>query len=155
MYSMFMNLPPLPIRIIQESNTPDDFIKVAIQMCSDFSELRAWNKSFQEAITEDDINRIGEYHKLLGSITNHIESKLGEVKKGKISLSAGIGIFKVACNGDPVNDAMNKFGVRAAVNEVIMENSGKKELEKFCQIFNAKGSEMEFELKQHFRISYK
>ncbi len=150
MYSMFVNLPPLPICVINESHTQDDFIKIALQMRSEFTELRNWIKSFQETIAEDDIKMTQEHYKLLDSVTKHIDAKLGNVKKGKFSFSAGIGIFKIAYNGDLVNDAMNKFGVRATINKLILKNSGKNELNKFCKIFNVKNTDIERQLKENF-----
>ena len=152
-YSMFLNLPPIPVKVIQESNSASDLIKVALQLRSEFSDLRNWIKLFQIAITNDDIEKMHEHYRLLESVTNHIDSKLGNIKKGKFSFSAGIGTFKLSYNGDLVNDIYNQFGIRATINKLIMDTTGKKELERFCKMFGEKDTEIEFTLKQHYKVS--
>jgi hypothetical protein len=153
LYSIFLNLPPLPIKVIQESNSASDLIKVAVEMRSEFLNLRNWIKTFQQAITDDDIKKMHEHYKLFESVTNNIDSKFGEIKKGKFSFSAGIGIFKFAYNGNLINDISNKFGIRATINRLIMESTGKKELERYCKMFGEKNSEIEFALKEHYKVN--
>ena len=77
LYSLFVNLPAIPIRVIQEASDLTQLIDVALEMRSDFQTLRDWLKSFQNALSQDDINTIVHYRNELDSVSRHVCLKIG------------------------------------------------------------------------------
>jgi hypothetical protein len=75
LFSAYINLPALPIRIIQEANSADKLITIALQMGSDFHSLRDWLKMFQNAMSADDTKSLLDYRKQLESVSQYIDKK--------------------------------------------------------------------------------
>jgi len=115
-YSLSMDLPPLPIRVIQEANSVNDLITVALQLREDYQELRHWLRLYQQALTEGDYyNNIDKYQKILHSISLYIDSITGNKDSNSPTFTARIGVLKLAIKGNPINNLKNQFGVRAMV----------------------------------------
>ncbi len=151
LYSSFINIPSIPIRVIQESSSFGQLVAVALEMRSDFLKLREWLKKFQNALTNDDIEEIGKYRKQLDSISNYINSKIGlGVHDKPITMEAGLGIFKIGKKTDFLNSIKNQFGVRATLNKLIFGTNGKGEIKKFTQMFGEHKSTVGYVVEQHF-----
>ena len=151
LYSAFINIPALPLRVIQESISVEQMISIALQMRNDFQELREWLKMFQNAMGRDDTKSLLEYRKLLDSVSHYVDKRIGHGSRNdSISMEAGIGIFKIAKQINPIESIKNQFGVRAMLNKLIFGGSGKPEIQKYIKMFGEKGSEIGFKVEQSF-----
>lgn len=81
-----------------------------------------------------------------------MSTKLGlNYEESNSSLEVGIGVFKLSLGiGGPINFLKNQFGVRATLNRLIFGSSGKKELEKYVNMFDAKGTGIGYEIQHYF-----
>ena len=150
LHSMFVNLPPIPIRAIQDSSSALDIISNALQLREEFTELREWLRSFQEAISEDDSKKIMQYSKVLDSVTRNINHKLGLPANSTPKMSVGIGAVQLNIDGDLINSLHNKIGVKSTLNKLILDSSGKKALKKYSSFFGEGKSSIGLSLEQHF-----
>lgn len=71
-----MNIPAIPIRIIQESSSADQLISTALEMRDDFQALRDWLKMFQNAMSLEDTKSLLKYREQLDSVSQYIDKKL-------------------------------------------------------------------------------
>lgn len=151
LFSAYINIPALPIRVIQEASSPDQLITTALQMRDDFQSLRDWLKVFQNAMSADDAKSLLDYRKQLDSVNQYIDAKIGFGAKHKpITMEAGMGIFKIATQGNPLENLKNQFGVRATLNKLVFGGAGSAELKKYVTMFGERGSEIGYEIERHF-----
>lgn len=151
LYSAYVNIPAIPIRIIQESNSIRQLISTALEMRADFLPLREWLKVFQNAMGADDSKTLLMYRKQLDSVSQYIDKKIGLGTNNKpITMTAGMGIFKIATQGNPLDDLKNQFGIRATINKLIFSGGGKPEIQKFINMFGEKGSSIGYEIERSF-----
>lgn len=151
LYSTYVNIPAIPLRIIQESSSADQLIKTALQMREDFRSLREWLKMFQNAISSDDTPKLIAYRKQLDSVSEHVNKKVGFGSSSKpVTMEAGYGMFKIVLQGNPIEQIKNQFGVRANLNELIFGSNGKSELAKYVKMFGEQGTSVGYELQHHF-----
>lgn len=152
LYSAYLKIPSLPVRVIQESTSADQIISIALEMRSDFKKLREWLKIFQNSMTLEDTQELLKKRKELDSVAKYVSTKLGlNYEESNSSLEVGIGVFKLSLGiGGPINFLKNQFGVRATLNRLIFGSSGKKELEKYVNMFDAKGTGIGYEIQHYF-----
>lgn len=154
LYSAYVNIPALPIRVIQDSNSADELIFTALQMRDDFLQLREWLKTFQNAMSKNDTASMLKHRKELDSVGDYVDRKIGKGSKASpITMSAGIGIFKISYQGHPLEDLRNQFGVRATLNKLIFGGTGKPEIRKFVRMFDEGNSDIGFEVERAFTSS--
>ncbi|MGF1903432.1 hypothetical protein [Aliivibrio sifiae] len=151
LYSLFVNMPAIPIRIIQDSDSVDQLIDTALEMRNDFAKLREWLKLFQNALSQDDIPSIMRYRKELDSVSKYVSAKIGLGSLNKpVTMEAGVSIFKMSIQTDPVNTFKNQFGVRATLNKLIFGSNGKPEIRKYINMFDQRNTAVGYEIEQHF-----
>ncbi|CAH7054084.1 conserved hypothetical protein [Vibrio chagasii] len=151
LYSLFVNMPAIPIRVIQESNSPSQMIAVALEMRDDFLKLREWLKLFQNALSQDDVKEIANYRKQLDSVSDYVNAKIGLGSAQKpVTMEAGMGIFKMVTQANPVNTLKNQFGIRATLNGLIFGSNGKPEIKKFINMFDQRGTAIGYDIEQNF-----
>ncbi|EPE8512765.1 MULTISPECIES: hypothetical protein [Vibrio] len=151
LYSLFVNMPAIPIRVIQDASSPSQLIDVALQMRQDFAKLREWLKLFQKALSEDNLQDITNYRRQLDSISEYVNSKIGLGSAQKpVTMEAGLGIFKMVTQANPINTLKNQFGVRATLNSLIFGSNGKQEIKKFIEMFEQRGTAVGYDIEQHF-----
>lgn len=151
LFSAYINIPALPIRVIQEANSADQLITTALQMRADFQSLRDWLKMFQNAMGADDTKSLLDYRKQLDSVNQYIDKKIGFGSKNKsVTMEAGMGIFKIATQGNPLENLKNQFGVRATLNKLVFGGAGTVELKKYVSMFGERGSEIGYEVERSF-----
>ncbi len=151
-YSLYVSLDPLPLRVVQESNSIDDLLTIALQLRDEYRELRHWLGCYQEAVNSDEFFEVNKYQDILSSISKYVDSKMGHVDANAPTFSAGIGVLKIAMKGDPVNALKNQFGVRAMVNKLIMSKSGMADLKKYLGFFDERNSAVGMKVLEHFSI---
>jgi len=154
LYSLFVSMPAIPVRVIQEAASPSQLIDVALQMREDFSNLREWLKLFQNALSEDRVKEIANYRRQLDSISEYVNSKVGMGSMHKpVTMEAGVGIFKMVTQANPVNTLKNQFGIRATLNSLIFGSNGKQEIKKFIDMFEQRGTAVGYDIERHFTRS--
>lgn len=149
-YSLYVNMMPLPIQVIQESSSHTDLITTALQLRDEYQELRHWLGCYQAAINSDEFAEVAKYQKILHSISQYVDSKMGVVDTQAPTFTAGVGVLKIAIKGDPINALKNQFGVRAMVNKLILGKSGAAELKKYLGFFDQKKSAVGMKVMEHF-----
>ncbi|MBC8386392.1 MAG: hypothetical protein H8E09_00965 [Gammaproteobacteria bacterium] len=151
LFSAYVNIPALPIRVIQESSSADQMISTALQMRDDFQSLRDWLKMFQNAMSTDDTKSLLKYRKQLDSVSKYIDKKIGYgTVSNPVIMEAGMGIFKIATQGDPLENIKNQFGVRATLNKLVFGGAGRAEIKKYVSMFGEQGSEVGYEIEHSF-----
>lgn len=151
LFSARINLPAIPLRVIQESNSVDQLISVALQMRDDFSSLREWLKVFQNAIANDDAQKLLTYRKELDSVRQYVTSKLGMGSSDKpVTMEVGMGILKISTKGNPIESLKNQFGIRATLNKLIFGSNGRPEIAKYINMFGERGTTIGYELERQF-----
>lgn len=151
LYSLFVNMPAIPLRIIQEASSINQFVDLALELRDDFSKLREWLKQFQNALTDDDIKKINMYRKELDSVSQNVNAKIGLGASGKpVTMEAGVGIFKIATQSNPINALKNQFGIRATLNKLIFGSNGKPEIKKYIRMFEQSNTAVGYEIEKHF-----
>lgn len=149
--SASVNIPPIPLRVIQESDSLDLMISTAIQMRDDFREFRAWLNSLQEAMSSGDIRKLLKNRKELDSVSLYIDNKIGYGStKNPVSMQAGIGIFKMSFQGNPIEHLKNQFGVRTTLNKLIFSPTGKAEIRKYAKMLGENNTEIGLLLENKF-----
>lgn len=149
LYSMNVVLPPIPVRIIEQCSTPSDLIDVAIQIRTEFQQLRDWLKEAERLILLDDIHAVQKQYELLQDVSSHIDQIMG-ISTGDTTLSVSIGVLKMSWKIDPMRQLRNQFGVRSVMNKMILGPSGQSALARYCSIFGISGTSDERLLQDHF-----
>lgn len=149
--STYVNIPAIPIRIIQDSDSADKIISTALEMRDDFKSLRDWLNRFQKAVSTGNSKSLLKHRKELDSVSEYIDKKIGYGSSNNpVSLEAGIGIFKIAVQGNPIESIKNQFGIRARLNKLILNGTGKAEIQKFVKMFGESGTETAYEIERSF-----
>ncbi len=150
LHSLTINMLPLPIRVIQESNSVDDLIPVALQLREEYQELRNWLGCYQQALSDGSYKDILKFQKILQSISQYVDSKMGIIDSSSPTFTAGIGVLKVALKGQPINAIKNQFGVRSMVNNLIVSRAGNSDLKKFLNFFEQKNTSVGLSVLENF-----
>lgn len=135
LYSLQLNMDPLPIKVIRESTCPADIPLVALQIREEYKELRGWLGLYQQSINSGDYKEIQKHQRTLTSISQYVDSAMGKTGADGATFTAGIDILKIAIKGSPINALQNQFGVRAMINKLILGVSGDAEFKKFLKFF--------------------
>lgn len=152
LYSLNINMEPLPIRVIRESSCPEDIPAVALQMREEYSELRNWLGLYQQSIRSGDYKDIQKHQKTLISISQYVDSVMGKANPDAVTFTAGIDILKVAIKGSPLSALQNQFGVRAMINKLILGTSGDSELKKLLKFFGHHNTRVGMRVLEHFSL---
>jgi len=151
LYSSYVNIPALPMKVIREASSIEQLITVALQMRGDLKSLREWLISFQNAMSSDDTGKLLKYRKQLDSVSKYIDKKLGvEVNENPVTMEAGVGIFKISNQSNPLESLKNQFGIRATLNKLVFGGAGSVELRKFVKMFEADKSKVGYQIEHFF-----
>lgn len=154
LFSSYINIPAIPIRIIQESNSAEQLISTALQLRDDFQGFRDWLKIFQNAMSKGDTKNLLKIRRQLDSVSQYVDNKIGYGSTSKpVTMEVGMGIFKIAIQCDPVESFKNQFGIRATLNKLIFGGSGKDAIRKYISMFGEKGSGIGYEIEKSFTQS--
>jgi hypothetical protein len=150
LFSLQVQLPPLPVKIIQESSTPEELITIALQLRQEYSELRGWLVEYQEALNAGEFSEIKKFQKVLRSISMYVDSLRGVGDSNAPSFTIGIDFLKAAVRGDPINSLRNHRGVRSMINKLVTARSGSAELGKLLDFYQHRNSETGLKVLEHF-----
>ena len=148
-YSMNVMLPPIPIRIIENSTNPGDFVQVALQLRPEFKPLRDWLRTTEISLEKDDLGAIQKHYRVLSDVSANIDKILGN-STGAATFSIGLGVLKLSAKGDPVLSLKNRIGVRSVINNMILKESGQRALAIYCKMFDVPKTVTEILLTEHF-----
>jgi len=150
LYSLQLNMDPLPIKVIRESACPADIPVVALQIRDEYQELRGWLGQYQQSINSGDYKEIQKHQKILNSISQYVDSTMGTTGTDSTTFTAGIDILKMAIKGSPVDALQNQFGVRAMINRLILGTSGNAEFKKFLKFFDHHNTNIGMKVIEYF-----
>jgi len=150
LYSLHVNMDPLPIKVIRESSCPADIPVVALQIREEYKELRSWLGLYQQSINSGDYKDIQKHQRTLTSISQYVDSVMGKTSAETATFTAGIDILKIAIKGSPINSLQNQFGVRAMINKLVLGTSGRTELKKFLKFFDHQNTSIGMKVLEHF-----
>ncbi len=153
LHSLTINMLPLPIQVIQESNSVSDLISVALQLREEYQELRNWLGCYQQALSDGSYKGILKFQEILLSISQYIDSKMGVIDSSSPTFTAGMGVLKVTLKGQPINALKNQFGVRSMVNNLIVSHTGNSGLKKFLNFFGQKNTTVGLNVLENFTKS--
>lgn len=145
--ALHLDIAPIPLRIIEESSSAQDLIKVALQFRDEFAELRAWMAQFHEALASGSYTDIGKHQKLLSSVSSYIDSKMGIADPGAQTFTVGIDFLEIFSASieipvNPLNSIRNRFGLRATMNDLILNGPGRASFNKYLSLFDEQHSQL-------------
>jgi len=148
-YLANLSLPPVAALAIQEASDASDLIKIGLQLRETYEPLRKWLREFQEAIDSNDTEDQLKRQNLLDSVSRHIASMHQSSPTGETTVQVSMKLLKVTRKvGDPINSLQNKFGVRAAMNQLILAPAGREVVQKLAKLFGEQHSSLAFKLEQ-------
>lgn len=150
LFSLTVNMLPLPIKVIQESNSINDLIKVALQLRNEYQELRDWLGCYQQAMSDGSYKNIAKFQKIIQSVSLYVDSLMGSQDSNAPTFTTGIFVLKIAVKGQPLNTLKNQFGVRSMINSLIVSRSGNSDLKKLLDFFGHKNSKVGLQVIEHF-----
>lgn len=150
LYSAFVDIPPIPLRVIEESSNINDVLRIALELRREMKKLREWLNQFQNAVNNEDVNVVLQHEKLLGSVSQYIDQSISGTGNKRVSMSIGIGIFKFTLSADPILAGQNRYGVRSTINSLIFDKPGKQALKKLLGFFGASNSIASYPIYEHF-----
>ena len=135
-------LPPIPIHIIEESNSIHDLIPVAVQMRDKYVGLRQWLADYQRAIEEEDERKQLRFEQTLTAVGKSIQVKYGAEKAGSLGISLSAAFFKADVSRRLLDGTLNRFGVRSTLARLIMAPRGQQALIKLIGILGESKSSL-------------
>jgi hypothetical protein len=110
--------------------------KVAIQLRAEYRKLRGWIGEFQHALNTEDVRETADRRKVFDSVAKNVDAATTLSPEGQTSLQFGLSWLRVVGkSGSPVNSARNLFGVRAAMNRLILAPPGQRALRRLIGLF--------------------
>lgn len=150
LHSLTINIPPLPIKVIQDSDTVKDLISVTLQLREEYQELRNWLGCYQNALSDGSYKDINKFKKILHSISQYVDSKMGTIDPTAPTFTAGIGVLKVAIKGQPINALVNQFGIRSMINNLIVSRTGNSDIKKYLNLFGQRDTTIGLKVLERF-----
>src|SRR5262249_42499809 len=140
-YFARLSLGPVAVSVIEDSATTSDLLTVAVQFRKQFRKLREWIGEFQRAIDTEDVTELAKRKKLFESVVKNIDSLTSRSSDGETSIQVGLNWLKfVTKSGSPLNSIQNRFGVRAAMNRLILTAPGAGAFRKLLTLFGEENS---------------
>jgi hypothetical protein len=151
LYSLRLNVPPMPILVMREASDATQLLPIALQMRDRYQDLRDWLREYQRTFEEEKFSKRFSFEKSLRSVSAYIDSLSGSIDPNAATYTAGLSILKVAFKGRPIEVLKNQFGVRASANRLILAGSGLKELRRLLGFFGHQRSGIGLRVVEHFR----
>jgi hypothetical protein len=148
LFALHATLPPIPIHVINESNSPSQFIETALALREEYRPLRNWLRDAENAIDRGDMMSIRKIENMLDKVGTAGFGDFFNNDKGT-SISIDISSFGLTIPID-ISAARNLFGVRAMMNRMVFAESGHYALSRYCRLLSLTGSSLEHQLFEHF-----
>lgn len=150
LHNLQVEMDPIPVMVIANSHSITDLVPVAMQLRGEFTGLRNWIGEYQNALGNDDFLASKKHHDLLRSVDDYVRRKTSGALLDQAILSAGISAISLSVAGRPYNWISNQFGVRATINKLVFQPSGRVHLHKVLDMFGARNSPASFDIMRHF-----
>ena len=130
-----IHLPPVVVQVIRESQTLDDLVPTALQIRGSYKELRGWLGQLQNDLDNENVKEVLKHQKRLQSVSRHIESYSALTPPGDTTIQFGMSWLKIgAKGGSPLNAILNKVGMRAELNRLVLFPAGIKTISKLLRM---------------------
>ncbi len=148
------NLPPIAVQVIEQATSADELLLSAIALRDKYARLREWLSTYQHALETEDEKKLLSNDKLLQSIAKSVEANYGAEDEDSTSVSLSVGFFSVTFPVRQLNSATNRFGIRSALTDLVMQSRGENALHKLMRIFGEEKSGFGRDLCGQLRLRY-
>ncbi len=147
-YALQVSLPPIPAHIISESHTASDFIETAIRLRDEYRSLRDWLRDAESAIDTGDAQAIQKVDRVLDGIgRSGISVLIDETSSTSLSVNIGFLSFSIPIN---VGGVSKLFGAKAVMNKMVLGDTGRSALQRYCELLGIAGTPIDHELLENF-----
>ncbi len=133
-------LPALVVQVIQDSTSASELIPVALQYREKFAQLRTWIGAYQDAMDDEDPRAMQKRQKVLESVSRHLAGTQADSQYGRTAISIETGWFSRICQ---------RFGVRGALNGIMMTAAGQGSLTKLLEMFDVADTALGYRIREH------
>lgn len=148
LYAMRVLLPPIPTQVINESHAASTFIETAIRLRDEYRPLRDWLREAESAVDRDDTTAIQKNDKVLREIgRSGISAVIDESSSATLSVNIGFLSFSVPIN---VRGISKLFGAKAVMNKMVLGETGRSALRRYCDLLGVSDSPIDHELHENF-----
>lgn len=150
LHSLQITMDPIPLMVIAESGSLSDLIPTALQIRSSFTELRNWLGAYQVELDKDDFRSVKAQQRLLKSVGQYVTAAVGNSWTDRATLKTGLTAVDLSLKIKPLNQLLNRFGVRSTINRLIFQPNGSEQLKKLLKLMDHEKSKTGFSVMQHF-----
>jgi hypothetical protein len=148
------NLPPIAVQVIEQATSVDDLLLSAIALRDKYAKLREWLSTYQHALETEDEKKLLSNDKLLKSIAKSVESTYGAAENDSTNISLSVGFFSLSIPAPSLNSAVNRFGIRSALTDLVVQSQGEVALRKLMKLFGEDKSGFGRDLCDRLRLRY-
>lgn len=130
-----LTLPPIGIEVIEESNSVEDLIPVAVSFRDKYKQLREWLREVQLAVDEENSKKFAKYKRTLDLVSKDINREVSGYSWGATSLNIGFGLPSISISVPIIDNISKRFGIRSVLNKQVFYKSGEKSIEKILKMF--------------------
>lgn len=148
------NLPPIAVQVIEQASSVDDLLPFAIALREKYVKLRGWLATYQHALAIEDERKLSSNFKVLRSIAKSVEASYGAAESDSTNIFLSVGFLRVNNPGPSLSSAKNRFGIRSALTDLVVQSQGMNALRKLMNIFGEDKSGSGRDLCDQLRIRY-
>ena len=148
------NLPPIAVHAIEQATSVDHLLLSAIALRDKYKKLREWLSVYQHALETEDGRKLLANDKLLKSIAKSVEASYGTDETNSTNISLSVGFFGLSIPVPSPNSAANRFGIRAALTDLVMQSQGQNAMRKLMKILGEEKSGFGRDLCDQLRLRY-
>lgn len=146
-----IRLPSIFSEVVAESRDMKDIVPVAIQLRDRYAELRGWLAEFQRELDGGDSSGAAARKRTLEGVVAGIDSSLGGVGSNGPTVQLNLGLLRVTYSPRGiVNRAMNWFGVRAQIAQLIKSSTSNRALDRLIGFMGESGSQLGYDFRQQW-----
>lgn len=134
-------LPPLVTEVIEASSSLSEIIPATIETREKYKKIREWIGEYQTALESENPTKISKFKKTLYNVGQDLEKmrKPGELGDTKVGMS----YISLSLPAPKIPDLRKFFGIRSALNKLLLSPKGEKALLKLLKWFGCeKGEEL-------------
>lgn len=123
------------MQAIEQATSVDDLLLSAIALRDKYAKLREWLSTYQHALETEDEEKLLSNDKLLKSIAKSVEISYGTEETNSTNISLSVGFFSLNIPIPSLTSATNRFGIRSALTDLVVQSQGQNALRKLMKIF--------------------
>ena len=148
------NLPPIAVHVVEQATGVDDLLLSAIGLRDKYKKMREWLAVYQHALESEDERKLLANDKLLKSIAKSVEASYGVDETNSTNVSLSVGFFSLSIPVPSPSSAANRFGIRSALTDLVMQSQGENALRKLMKVFGEDKSAFGRDLCDQLRLRY-